>query len=125
MVARTDAINLILPFPPSVNTYWRRNGKTVFIAQAGKAFRRDGMAAIYQQLGKPKTLTGRLSVDVELRRGDRRSYDLDNYGKGLLDLLMQAGVIGDDSQVDSFAVRRGKVQPGKGVALVTITEEPA
>ncbi|HFI7348994.1 TPA: RusA family crossover junction endodeoxyribonuclease [Escherichia coli] len=33
-------IDLVLPYPPTVNTYWRRRGSTYFISEEGKRYRR-------------------------------------------------------------------------------------
>ncbi|EQA8334359.1 RusA family crossover junction endodeoxyribonuclease [Escherichia coli] len=34
-------IEFVLPYPPTVNTYWRRRGSTYFISEEGKRYRRD------------------------------------------------------------------------------------
>lgn len=113
-------IELTLPFPPSVNHYWRRHGHTVFIAKAGKDFRMNVLAAVLQQIGKPKALTGRLSMSLTLRRGDRRSFDVDNYSKATLDALAHAGLFENDSQVDRLTIERGELDKPKGSMVVRI-----
>ncbi len=30
-------IDLVLPYPPTVNTYWRRRGSTYFISEVGES----------------------------------------------------------------------------------------
>lgn len=117
-----NGLTLLLPFPPSVNHYWRRNGKTVFISKAGKAFRANVQAAVWEQAGKPKPLAGRLAIELVLYRGDKRSYDVDNYAKSTLDSLASAGVFVDDSQVDEITIRRGELDRPRGSMLVTIRE---
>jgi len=49
----------------------------------------------------------------------RRSFDIDNYGKSVLDLLQSAGVFPNDNQVDEFYVERREVVSG-GKSIVTI-----
>lgn len=41
-------IEFVFPYPPTVNTYWRRRGSTYFISEAGKRYRRD-VALIVRQ----------------------------------------------------------------------------
>ncbi len=48
-------MKLILPFPPSVNTYWRHPNKGAFagkslISEAGRKFQSAACAAIVEQL---------------------------------------------------------------------------
>ncbi|EOK9110803.1 crossover junction endodeoxyribonuclease, partial [Escherichia coli] len=48
-------MKLILPFPPSVNTYWRHPNKGAFagkslISEAGRKFQSAACAAIIEQL---------------------------------------------------------------------------
>ncbi|KAB0142503.1 RusA family crossover junction endodeoxyribonuclease, partial [Escherichia coli] len=80
-------MKLILPFPPSVNTYWRHPNKGAF-------------AAIVEQLRRlPKPTSAPASVEIVLFPPDNRIRDLDNYNKALFDALTHAGVWEDDSQV--------------------------
>lgn len=57
-------MKLILPFPPSVNTYWRHPNKGAFagkslISAAGRKFQSAACAAIVEQLRRlPKTNVG-------------------------------------------------------------------
>lgn len=37
----TERIEFVLPYPPSVNTYWRRRGGVYFVSKAGERYRRD------------------------------------------------------------------------------------
>lgn len=66
-------------------------------------------------------LTGRLEVQVVLRRMDKRSYDIENFTKALLDALEHAGVYKNDSQIDQLHIIRGPVVPN-GSCKVSIKE---
>ena len=113
-----------LPFPPSINSYWRervvKNGKKQFVSRyitsQGKEFHRDVTAAT-----RALWLTGRLAVSVSLVMPDRRKRDIDNSVKIILDAMGGAGVFNDDAQVDKLFVERLHVEP-PGCADVTITE---
>lgn len=106
-----------LPFPPSVNHYWRRNGHRYFISAAGQQFRREVVGSIGTQPGT----TERLGVSLEFVMPDRRRRDIDNYPKSCLDALRHAGVFRDDCQIDELRLRRLHVEP-PGCVDVTITE---
>ncbi|EPO6287062.1 hypothetical protein AB4M58_24175, partial [Escherichia coli] len=42
-------IEFVLPYPPTVNTYWRRRGSTYFVSKAGERYRRDVALIVRQQ----------------------------------------------------------------------------
>ncbi|EFG3327626.1 RusA family crossover junction endodeoxyribonuclease, partial [Escherichia coli] len=110
-------MKLILPFPPSVNTYWRHPNKGAFagkslISAAGRKFQSAACAAIVEQLRRlPKPTSAPASVEIVLFPPDNRSRDLDNYNKALFDALTHAGVWEDDSQVKRMLVEWGPVIP--------------
>ena len=84
-------MKLILPFPPSVNTYWRHPNKGAFagkslISEAGRKFQSAACAAIVEQLRRlPKPTSAPASVEIVLFPPDNRIRDLDNYNKALFD----------------------------------------
>lgn len=106
-----------LPFPPSVNHYWRRNGHRYFISGEGKRFRDEVAATI---VDAPNS-TERLAVSIELVMPDRRKRDVDNYGKSTLDALSYAQVFASDCQIDDLRITRLHVEP-PGCCDVTIVE---
>lgn len=114
---------LNLPFPPSVNHYWRRVGSKTLISRDGRAYRKDVVASTVEQLGLAKEThvspEARLRVLITAYPPDRRRRDLDNLCKSLLDALAHAKVYGDDSQIDELVVRRQvPVPPGRVVVQV-------
>lgn len=117
-------MKLILPFPPSVNTYWRHPNKGAFagkslISSAGRKFQSAACAAIVEQLRRlPKPTSAPASVEIVLFPPDNRIRDLDNYNKALFDALTHAGVWEDDSQVKRMLVEWGPVIP-KGKVEIT------
>lgn len=111
---------LELPFPPSVNTYWRHptTGKLAgrhLISEKGREYRQ----AVIDKASRYKLtkLDGRLSVHVMAYPPDNRRRDLDNMMKGLLDGLVHAQVIEDDSQIDRLSIERGVVCKGGRVRV--------
>jgi len=112
-----------LPWPPSVNTYWRsvviKRAVRVLISQAGRNYRKAAIEAIGRREAPP--LSSRLSVRINAMPPDRRKRDLDNIPKAVLDALTHAGVWEDDSQIDQLLVTRGDVTKG-GEIRVSIIE---
>lgn len=104
---RTD-LSLALPFPPSVNHYWRHVGHKVLISAEGRRFRKEVADCIPPMVA----MAGRLSITVEVFPPDRRRRDLDNLNKALLDAMQSAGVYEDDEQIDELTIRRRKVVRG-------------
>lgn len=113
-------VSLTLPWPPTVNTYWRRRGARYFIAKPGVAFRkRVGEIAMTKGIGQP--LTGPVLVRLQGNPPDRRKRDLDNILKAVFDSLRHAGVYVDDAQVSRIEAE--KLDPMKGGRLVVMVEE--
>jgi len=116
-------IILELPWPPSVNTYWRspNTGKLAgrtLISERGRSYRR-AVADTIMAAGQPKAAPGRLAVYMNAFPPDRRLRDLDNLPKGVLDALTHAGVIEDDSLIDRLHIERDVICPN-GKIIVRI-----
>lgn len=106
------AIDIDLPYPPSVNHYWRRVGSRVLISRGGRAYRSQVAATLAARRVRP--LDGPLDVSIEAHPPDRRRRDLDNALKSLLDALEHGGAYHDDYQIEHLTIaRRGVVPDGK------------
>lgn len=116
---KPTGISLVLPWPPSMNSYWRRHGHIIHISQAGRKYRE----AVVQLVGwkfEHDSIDYPVSVLIEAKAPNKRSWDVDNRPKALLDALTHAGVWTDDSLVrDMRIVDRGIESPGS--VLVTIS----
>lgn len=111
-------LELVIPFPPSVNTYWNFKGARRFLTPKAVAFKASVLAA-FRQSGHPGFGDSRLAVSIVLNPPDRRVRDIDNIAKSTLDALCQAGAFLDDSTVDGLLIVRREVVRG-GRALVSV-----
>lgn len=108
---------LELPYPPSVNHYYRTYRGRMLVSAKGRAYR-DDVAHRIVMAGNP-SLIGKLRVTIHLSPPDNRRRDLDNCLKALLDAMQNAGVYHDDSQIDEMLVKRNKSKKG-GLVHVTL-----
>lgn len=114
---------LELPWPPSINGYWRHvvMGKraAVLLSAKGREYRQQVMEHV-NAAGIDSPLDGRLGVLMLLHAPTRRKYDIDNRLKAVLDGLEHAAVFIDDEQVDRLEVIRGDVRKNDGAVIVHI-----
>lgn len=108
-----------LPYPPSVNHYWRRVGARTLISRGGRAFRQAVCAILAARGVRP--LAGPLALEIVIYPPDRRRRDIDNVQKALLDALQHGGAYGDDSQIIRLAIEKGEPVDG-GKTTVRINE---
>ena len=103
-------LNFSLPWPPSVNHYWRMFNNRMLISRQGRTYRND-VVKILLGLGSPR-LEHEIVMDLIAHFPDNRRRDLDNLLKGPLDAICHAGVYRDDSQIIDLRIRRGDLVSG-------------
>lgn len=115
---------ITLPFPPSVNHYWRHvvMGKrvTTLISAPGRKYSAAVQGEVLLQKAA-RRINSHVAMTVLLHAPDRRRRDVDNYAKSLLDSLVKSGVLEDDSVVRDLRLVWGDVLSG-GKAVVMIRE---
>jgi crossover junction endodeoxyribonuclease RusA len=110
---------LSLPYPPSVNSYWRANGHRRFISAEGRKFK-EAVSEYIIEYKVPKLGSQPLEVMIFLHPRDKRKTDIDNRVKAVLDALQDAGVYDDDCQVEKLIVERAvPVKGGKALVMIT------
>lgn len=91
---KQETINLVLPFPPSANRYWRKT-------KTGRVYISDDALAYRDEVGyrtlRIDPLKGDLQLTARFYR-PRKSGDLDNRIKILFDAL-QGNCFDDDKQI--------------------------
>lgn len=98
---------LVLPYPPSLNRYYRTFQGRVLIAKDGREYRKQVAAMLHDRCGaKPEPLRGALQCSLEAYMPDNRRRDLDNLLKAMLDALTHGGVWEDDSQVEDLRITK-------------------
>ena len=118
-------IQVFLPFPPSVNNYYKqtRSGGHKYLPKEVRDYRDRVDEAINQQVPGLE-ICYNIAVSCQLYMPDKRKRDLDNYMKGLLDAVTQAGLWTDDSLIDQLTIYRGEKIKGGNVILTITAADP-
>jgi crossover junction endodeoxyribonuclease RusA len=99
-----------LPYPPSVNRYWRHNRGHFHVSQEGQLYRRKVWeACLIQKITK---CNGDLKLEIDIYPPDRRKRDIDNICKAVLDSLEHAKVYDNDYQIAELTLRRHAANDG-------------
>jgi len=123
-------MKLVLPFPPSVNTYWRSPTKgplkgRVLISAKGRAYKSSVRKAVIEQLrALPKASAALADVDIVLYPPDLRDRDIDNFNKALFDSLTYASVWVDDNQIKRLCIEWGEKVKGGKVEITIVQFKP-
>jgi len=112
-------LELELPFPPSVNHYYRHWRGRTLISREGRRFRQR-VVSILAARGL-RMMSRPLEVEVDVYPPDRRRRDIDNVQKSLFDAIQHAGVYRDDSQIVRLVIEKRECVPG-GKTIVRIQE---
>jgi len=104
------ATHLELPFPPSINHYWRKWNNRMVISREGREYRTRvcGLLAQPAGAGRIPPRDGRLALCMDAFPPDRRRRDLDNLQKPLLDALEHAAVYENDSHYAELWIMRSE-----------------
>lgn len=100
-----DTIEIVIPWPPSVNNYRAIYNNRLITSSAGRRYKsfvtKIAAKSNWQSFGN-----ARLSVELILFPPDRRRWDLDNRVKPVLDVLQEVGIYNNDNQIDELIVKR-------------------
>jgi len=107
-------IDLVLPWPPSANRYWRSFRGRMIVSKEAKDYIKL-VNSLYPEFGEStvyrteEMLHGSIAAEFNFYPPDRRKRDLDNLLKISIDSMMKTGLFKDDSQIDELYVRRREV----------------
>lgn len=130
-----DEIYVIhLPFPPSVNNLFsqaqmksKRTGKMVtrrFPTKKYASWRKEAVTIL--RVARFPKVAGAVAVKLTLTPPSSARRDADNYSKAVLDALVEAGVLADDSQVQKILCQwdHERAYPGCLVEIGPATARP-
>lgn len=117
-------ITLKLPFPPSVNTYYRNFRGRMVMGKSGREFK-EKVQEIVTTSQIPKLNDARLMAIISIFPPNKRKFDLDNRLKSVFDSLQDAGVYDNDEQFDKIEIARGEIRPQGGCTIVIATLDEA
>lgn len=104
-----NSFRTTLPYPPSVNHYWRTFRGRMIVSKEGRDYRNE--VEVYRPID---CFTGRLIVTIKAWMPDKRRRDIDNLNKAILDAMTHAGFWADDSLIDDLRIiRAGVEKPGR------------
>lgn len=109
-----------LPWPPSVNHYYRHVGPRVLISRDGRKYREMIVARFRSE--NVATFHCPVELSIELYPPDNRRRDADNSLKCLLDTFTHGGLYDDDSQIIRIVVTKREPMPPEGMAYIRINE---
>ena len=105
-----------LPWPPSVNMAYRSVGGRVIRSQKGREFA-DACKEIFKD-EKCIYPDEKVFFMIELFPPTRRKFDVDNYGKVVIDTIPW---FTDDSQIEALVIVKGEKDENKeGYCIVSI-----
>lgn len=108
---------ITLPWPPSVNSYWRTFRGRMLMSDAGRKYRTAAMLCTvgHQRFGAKKVV-----VTIEAWFPDLRRRDLDNLLKAPLDALGHARIYEDDSQIVGLHITNAGVDKANPRLEITV-----
>ncbi len=98
-------MELTLPLPPSINSmYSQSRAGFRFKTNDAKKWTKEAIETVREQ--KYKTIEGKVDMSVTFYFGRNGKNDIDSRIKSLLDMLTEAEVWKDDSQVYSLLLNK-------------------
>lgn len=118
-MAEPKKIELILPFPPSVNRLWRATkGGKVHRSKKYVDWRKHAEWAVSSRT-KGQKIQGKYTLEIVAVKPDKRRRDLGNLEKAVSDLLQHLEIVEDDYLCEEIRLRWAKFGPD---CHITVTE---
>ena len=96
----------LLGLPPTVNHMYRTGNRSLYKTLEVREYQQYVVNRLRDEWKGRETMDGRIEIYITFTTDNKRRWDIDNRVKALQDCLSMAGVIRDDSQVDSLHVER-------------------
>lgn len=104
-------ISLTLPYPPSTNAIWRQVDGRTLVSKKYRQWMATALSLV--ALAHAGQVSGGFKVTITAHRPDRRRRDLDNLLKPILDCLVKAQVVEDDSKAKAIAIEWADDEPSE------------
>ena len=111
------SVEIEMPWPPSINGYWRTFRNRQIISKRGREYRKKAVEHIKEIGLFNKKISGAVQVTMVLNPPTLRKYDVDNFNKALFDALSHAGFWLDDEQVNHLQIVKGEKVKGGSVPM--------
>ena len=109
-----------MPWPPSINGYWRTFKNRQIISKRGRDYRATAIAHLIDIKLYNEKLSKPLRVELVLNPPTLRRYDIDNFNKALFDALSHGNFWVDDEQVVSLNIEKGIKTKGGNIELTVV-----
>ena len=96
---------ITLDWPPTVNHYYTVARGRKILSSRGRQYKQDAIFHMMMQRA-PKPDWEQFAVSIDAYPPDRRTRDLDNLLKPILDALTAYGAITDDSAINHLTIIR-------------------
>ena len=106
-----------LPYPPSVNGYWRTFRNRQIISKRGREYKKDVKAAMVLLNLDNELVSDSIEFHMVINPPTLRKYDVDNFTKGVFDALSECKFWVDDEQVVKLTVVKGVKTKGGNVEV--------
>lgn len=90
-------LSVAVTLPPSVNSIWSRGRYGQFLSPGYRQWRQSNLKSISPDISFRLHDDIRVTIQIYPGKGFKSNSDIDNRAKGILDLLVLAGLIEDDS----------------------------
>lgn len=117
-------LTVALPgLPPTANHIYRTWGRGRTKTPATRQWQ-ERTAMVLSALWRREAVTADVVVDLVFITKDRRRWDIDNRFKALLDAIMMAKIIQDDSQIKRLTGERARGDETKTVVTISLYDKP-
>ncbi len=112
-------IEIELPYPPTVNHYYKYVRGRVFITTRGRKYREAVCYLI--RANRLREIFYPIEMEIDWYLPDRRKRDIDNILKSLLDAMERGRLYENDSQIVKLTIEKHSIVKG-GRVIVRIKE---
>lgn len=106
-----------LPYPPSINGYWRNFKGRQIISKRGRDYANSVAEKMLELKLHSEMISCNVTFEMTINPPTLRKYDVDNFTKGVFDALTKCGFWVDDEQVQKLTVAKGVKTPAGNVEI--------